>query len=71
LAADLAEGLIQFDSSVYQISLSSMKWFSLTGNIQGIPPSPRQWSGFAAVRDKLIVFGGSFEQGQGTILNFC
>ena len=46
------------DNTEFQISLSNLKWFSLTGNIQGNEPSARQWLGFTSVSSKLVVFGG-------------
>ena len=56
------------DNTEFQISLNNLKWFLLTGNIQGNEPSTRQWFGFTSVSNKLIVFGGV---GDGITLVLC
>ncbi len=44
--------LVQFDPS-------AMAWTSLTSSILGVAPCPRDSHGFAALDDKVYIFGGN------------
>ena len=55
---------VSFLNDLYEFDLATMQWTDITDRIQGSPPVPRYYHGFASAEGTLYAFGGLDEQGR-------